>query len=336
VIEPGFLPMPVRIGDERRERLALAAKAMQYYNAFLDDVLRAILPHDLIVIGAETGLGKTDLALSIAMGNAMHERRVGYFALEAEPLELERRTKFAWLSAEAWRRGLPLRGDLNYTDWYLGRCEDIVGDLDQAANQWMLSNLCGLRTFYRGHRFDRGDLRKAIEAATRDVDAFVIDHLHYVDSDEDDNESKGLGDTTKVIRDVALQLGKPVILVAHLRKKDARAKTIVPTIDDFHGSSNVVKIATQVITIAPATGVVEDPNLKWWQAPTFVAVLKDRRAGAPPFVALTHFDKRTRRYEDRYTLGRLNRSRTEWEQIDINDRPGWASGHKQLVLEVAS
>lgn len=328
-----FLTMPARLRGEREERVAQASRALQFHNRFLDDCLRVILPHDLVLLGAPSGMGKTDLALAIAMNNAMNDRRVAYFALEAEPLELERRVKFGWISSEAYKRNLPGKDTVNYTDWYLGRCEDVIGGLNDECDRWFLNHLGGLRTFYRGQRFDKGQLRKSIEAVHEQVELIVIDHLHYVDSDEDEkNEHSAIGETTKVIRDMSLVIGKPILLVAHLRKRDPRLRALVPTIDDFHGSSNITKIATQVITIGPATAAIKAS--KWYFAPTFVSVLKDRRAGAPPFVALVDFDKRTRRYADDYTLGRVIKGGTEWEEIKPTDRPGWASGFKQLEMNV--
>lgn len=326
-----FYPMPTRLRGEREERLALSARRLNYHNTFLDDLLRGILPHDLVLLGAPSGMGKTDLSLSIAINNALKEHRVGYFALEAERRELERRQKYAWICEQAYRRNIERKHELNFADWYCGTQEDIVGDLDREADAWFQKNLGLLWTFYRGNRFDKGDLRKNIEKMVDLVDLFVIDHLHYVDADENQSEHEGVGETTKAIRDIALLIGKPVILVAHLRKRDPRLRALVPSIDDFHGSSNITKIATQVVTIAPATPI-EAP--KWYLAPTFISVLKDRRAGAPPFVALTHFDRRTRRYEEHYTLGRLTKGNTEWEQIKPADRPGWANGFKQMELDV--
>lgn len=326
-----FLTMPARVAEERASRHYQADRALNYQLRFLDDCIRAILPHDLVLLGAPTGMGKTDMALAIAMATAMRERRVAYFALEAEPLELERRTKFSWLSREAFSRNLQRRGALNYTDWLLGRCDDIVGALDQEANQWMLSKLGGLRTFYRGQHFDAEDLQRAIETVHPYVDLIVVDHLHYVDATEDEDEHRSLGNTTKTVRDVSLRIGKPILLVAHLRKRDPRTRQLVPTLDDFHGSSNITKIATQVITIERAS-CIEAP--KWFLSPTFMSVLKDRRAGVTGLVALTQFDRRSRQYSDEYTLGRLVKGGTEWEQIKPGDTPEWATGHRQMELEL--
>jgi hypothetical protein len=327
-----FHTMPVSLIGERDERAELSTRGLSYYHPFLDDVLRAILPHDLVLLGAPTGMGKTDLSLAIAMSNAIRGKRVAYFALEAEPRELERRTKFSWLSTEAYRRNLERKGEINYADWLLHKCEDIVGGLNDEADRHIAKNMRSLWTFYRGQHFGQQDLKKQIEKMQELVDLMVVDHLHYVDFDStDESEARALGDTVKVIRDVSLRIGKPIILVAHLRKRDQRSKQIIPAIDDFHGSSNITKICTQVITIEKAHSI-EAP--KWWLAPTFMSVLKDRRAGAPPFVALTNFDRRTRRYEETYTLGRLVKGGTEWEQIKPSDRPGWANGHTQMEMEL--
>ena len=69
-------------------------------------------------------------------------------------------------------------------------------------------------------------------------------------------------------------------------------------------------------------------------APTFMGVLKDRRSGATPLLALTMFDRRTRGYSPDYTLGRLLKGRTVWEQLKLVERPRWARGYKQMELEV--
>ncbi|MCX5748043.1 MAG: AAA family ATPase, partial [Proteobacteria bacterium] len=319
-----FESMPQRVIGERDERLTMAERAISYYHPFLDDALRAILPHDLVLLGAPTGEGKTDLALSIAASNAKAGRRVCYFALEAEPRELERRQKFSLLAKEVLRNKHPGARELNYTDWILGRCEHICGPFNADADKTILQTLSEFRTFYRGARFTQGDLGQEINAIHQTADLIVIDHLHYVDSD-DPNELRALAETVKTIRDLSLRIGKPIILIAHLRKRDVRSIQGTATIDDFHGSSNIVKIATQAITIERARKI-ECTN--WYLAPTFVSILKDRRGGAPGLVALSMFDRRFRSYQPTYTLGRVGDG-GKWEPLD-GDVPTWAKHHRAV------
>lgn len=322
----GWSTAPSRVVGELEDRHALAAKALRYHVPFLDDCLRALLTNDLVLLGAPSGIGKTDLALGIAASNAAQGRSVHYFALEAEPRELERRTKFAMLSREAYRTKHASAHDMNYADWILGRCEHICRDLNRAVDQAILERLGSLWTYYRGANFYAKDLQREILAIHTVTDLIVVDHLHYIDSD-DENEQKALGDTVKTLRDVALRIGKPVLLVAHLRKRTGGAKQIIATLDDFHGSSNIVKICTQAITIEHAASI-ESP--KWYLAPTFMSVLKDRRGGAPRVVAMTMFDRRTKGYLDTYTLGRVTKGGAEWEQINFDDKPSWAKSHRPL------
>lgn len=321
-----WITAPGRLAGELEDRKLIASRALRYHHPFLDDCLRALLPHDLVLIGAPSGIGKTDLALGIAASNAAIGRRVHYFALEAEERELERRTKFSMLSREAYRTKHASASDMNYADWLLGKCEHVCGALNAEIDAAIAKNLGTMWTFYRGASFTAQDLKREILDVHAGTDLILVDHLHYIDSD-DENEQKSLGDTVKTIRDVSLRIGKPVILVAHLRKRDQRAKQVISTLDDFHGSSNVVKICTQAVTIERASSVEAS---KWYLAPTFMTVLKDRRAGAPNVVALTQFDRRTRGYLDTYTLGRLTKGGTEWEQIPQPDAPSWAKHHRAM------
>lgn len=329
-IDNTWLNMPARVRGELEERKAWAARALSYHNTYVDDCLRAILPHDFILIGAEPGLGKTDFALSIAMGNATHERPTALFALEAEPRELERRTKYSWLSNALHARKMPNRDDFNYTDWLLCKCEHIVEGLNDECERFFLNNLAGLWTYYRGKKFGHAELQREILRVHKLVDLIVIDHLHYIDFDDTENENREVTKTIMAIRDISLRIGKPVVLVAHLKKRDERMKKIVPGLSDFHGTSNIGKVVTQSITIARASKV-KAPH--WSLAPTYVSVNKDRRAGAPPYVALQFFDRRSRTYKEDYVLGRLVKGDTDWEPVPPGDQPSWARGHRQLELE---
>jgi hypothetical protein len=323
-----FKSMPVRLRGELDDRKARADGLLPFGVQFLDDYLRGILQNDLVLIGAPSGVGKTDLAFSIAMGSALRGKSVAFLALEAEERELERRMKYVLLSKAIHQAKHPRASELNFIDWLLGRCEHVVGDFNAAVDKYITQHLGGLRTFYRGQKFDPSDLAGAILEIHDTTDLIVVDHIHYVDLGDDVNEARALGDAVKVIRDVSLRVGKPVILVAHLKKKDQRMKQVVAGLDDFHGSSNLVKIATQIVTLDRAYDI-EAP--KWYLSGTFMSIAKDRRTGAPGVVALSFYDKRFRVYEQEYTLGRV--ASGKWEAFGTHDAPSWARGHRPLRTE---
>lgn len=323
-----FRPMPDRIAGELGRRQRLASRALQYHHAFLDDCLRVILPHDFILLGAPTGIGKTDLSLSIAAANARQEMRAHYFALEAEPDELERRMKYAMIAFELYSTRHPRANELNYTDWYLGRCEAFCGHLNEAIDRRIAAELSSLYTFYRGQNFNAEDLAKAVLEIKDDTDLVVIDHLHYVDAEDAEDENRAITDLVKMIRDLSLRVGRPFVVVAHLRKRDERLHKLVPTLGDFHGSSNITKVCTQAITLERAHDV---DSGKWYLAPTYMAVLKDRRAGISPYVALVNFDIRTKTYQQDYTLGRA--SGRKWDEVKLGSVPSWARGHRALTKD---
>ena len=104
----GFRDSQDLIVEEERERIEQSKQLMSYGVKYLDDALGAIIPNDLIVLGAKTGAGKTSLAQSIAL-HVAQTHPVHYFALEAENYEIERRIKYGMVSKAFYERsrGLP-------------------------------------------------------------------------------------------------------------------------------------------------------------------------------------------------------------------------------------
>jgi replicative DNA helicase len=322
-----FEPATQRLAGEKVERTELGMRALPYNHAFLDDYLRCIMPNDLVLLGAETGAGKTELARWIAASNAIAGKRVYYFALEAEPREIERRTKYSIIAELVFQHHIRIPGGLNYIDWYRGMLERYLHEVDAEADRIFAEKYQTLHTYYRGSSFSHEHIRKLFLAYQDQADLFILDHLHYVDI-EDDNENRGFKQLVKTIRDISIAIGRPVILVAHLRKSDRRQKQIVPHREDFHGSSDIIKIATDIILIAPA---LAQPSNRDGIANTFFSVQKAREAGATRLVALSAFDRRTRQYAGHYTLGYETKP-GEWEALGTAEVPSWAHRHEPLSV----
>jgi len=324
-VEPvaGFASAVERLRGEREERRRIGERVLPFGVSYLDDVCRGILPTDLVVLGARPGAGKTQLAVTIAQGAAKAGRQVFFFALEAERAEIERRAKFRCLVSRLYARGQAhLVERVSYLDWLIGRCDDITGQLEDEVDAELAQRYQTLHTFYReSRRFDTDALNAALQAIRERAELVVVDHLHYVDSD-DESENRAMKRIVQAIRDAALASGKPVIAVAHLRKRERGRVQLVPDLDDFHGSSDIVKVATRVVVLAPAR---DQPSGRRSIAPTYVAVVKDRPGGiVDNHVALAYFDVRTGSYDSTYRLGRLSFMGDAWNQLAAADLPRWA------------
>jgi hypothetical protein len=312
-----------RLKDERAGRLGMSGKTLSFGVAFLDKALGGIFPHDLVLIGAKTGLGKTALASLIAITNALRGKRVHYFALEAEEAEIERRIKFAQLAKHMQRVVSGEHRRLNFLDWYRGRLDEYTAGYEEEIETTLGKAFKTLHTFYREREFYAESFDQMATEVQDETDLLVLDHLHYVDS-EDPSENRGIKQIVKRVRDVALRIGKPVVLVAHIRKTDRRNPQIVPGLDDFMGSSDIPKIATKAVMIAPAYDQPSDDPCLW---PTYLYPAKCRFDGTRTrYIGLTVFDARSNLYLENFTLGRPSIGGDEFQAVKGEEWPEWAKG----------
>lgn len=322
----GFRSFADRLPGERAQRLQLAARVLSFGVKYLDDALGGIFPNDLILFGAQTGLGKTALSTLVATVTAAQNKRVHYLALEAEDREIERRIKYQVLSDMVHRdhRTRANAHRMNYMDWYRGKLEDLTGIHEAAVDVHLAEKYATLSTLYRVGSFTAQRLDETLKAIQAETDLVIVDHLHYVDTDDKD-ENRGYKTIVKTVRDAALDIGKPVILVAHLRKaKEARkGGPLVPRVDDFHGTSDIAKIATKAIMIAPA---YDQPNTEPHLWNTYLSPVKCRVEGSRTrYVGLVAFNARLGRYNRAYEVGRLVKNDSEFKFLDGDDMPGWAA-----------
>lgn len=323
-INQGFVLSTERIVTEAASRIEESQRLLSYGVTFLDRALGGISPQDLVVLGAKTGAGKTQLATSIALHNARQGKSVYYFALEAEQDEIERRIKYGLLADAHY--GDPNRSqsiDVNYANWRLGRLEDALKKYEAQTGLALGAVLANLRTLYRTRGdFGQDALAKNLLSIVNTADLVIIDHLHYIDTN-DENENFAYKRTIKLIRDIVLRYRVPVVLIAHLRKSTAtRNPPLIADIEDFHGTSDVPKIATTCIMLAPAND--QDAQAKHLR-PTYMKIVKNRlNGGLPRYCALTHFNLRSNGYEPDFEVGALSGGDTAWDPVPPEKLPTWA------------
>lgn len=315
----GFKPSSERLAGEREKRHALAGRVMPFGISYLDDYCVGIHPTDLVVLCAASGAGKTTIAALIAQMASARGKKVHFFALEAFKGEIEQRMLFRELCDVMRER--EFKGFITYQQWMYSTVETPEA-LELEAQRRFEKRVAGMFTYYRGEKFTADDITRRFAEVRASTDLIVLDHLHYVDSD-DANENRALKEITKAIRDAALAMERPVIVVAHLRKRDRKNPRLIPEMEDVHGSSDVVKIATKVIALAPAR---DNPSGDPSKSNTYMQVVKDRITGATGYAAMCEYDLSKLQYSDTYVVGRLSFSGEEFE--DIAKKPHWAKrGH---------
>lgn len=341
----GFLPATDRLKGEREEREAESKRILPYGMAFLDEALGGMSLTDVIVLGAKTGVGKTQMAASIALTATRAGKRVHYFALEAEDREIERRVKYSFVSDAYYNdEGKKQVGKygISYKNWRKFRIDDVLSKYEDLVEPDVQAQLKTLTSLYRNSGdFTLKSLEKNLLKIVGETDLIIIDHLHYIDTGEDENAE--YKQVIKIVRDTALKYKVPIIVIAHLRKTmGSRLVPIVSNIEDFMGTSNVPKIATtcimlgrrpnrrpkdlkQTLQAAKEFGVAEVEKLPLHLSQTFVRVVKSRLDGdVVRYTALCNFNRRTGFYENPYKLGYLVSGDSEWIPVPPDEMPDWS------------
>lgn len=310
--------------EDRRER---SKNLLRFGIDYLDDALIGITQNELILIGAPSGLGKTQLCCNIALANLEIGKRVHYIALEAEPLEIERRMKFPLVAERFYADRDRPRVRLSFDTWMNGDHVEQLATYELSAAKYFAEGYRNLHVYYKQREFSAADLIEQVCMHSDKTDLIIVDHVHYFDFD-DDNENRAMKHLAKVARQLSIDEGKPIILVAHLRKRDRRNEDLVAGLDEFHGSSDLTKIATKVITLSPG-GPTDKGNYE-----TFFRIPKNRvNGGVTRYCGRCIFSPAKGGYEPGYKIGWADQSREKgFTELDHGIWPDWArpnvgSGH---------
>lgn len=329
-----FESSAVRVKGEKEDRLKELERILPFNIKYLNDCLRGILPSDIILLSAGSGIGKTEAAKGQAAYVAKTKQvPVHYFALEAEPKEIERRIKFSlmgrWYREDHDVRNMP-QGFISYANFRYSRLDNEFAPYEKRAEDVFASDYRNLHTYYSNDMlFGMSDLEKKIMEIRNDAALIVLDHLHYMDLGE--NENREMSILVKNIKSLNQKMEIPFLLVCHIKKGDKRTSGLVPELDDIHGSSNISKICTQAIMLSRAYGYMS-PDSRAVGNPTFIRTPKVRVDGTATYnTGVCFFDWYTSEYTPNYSIGHLNRRGDKWEP-SFQTYPYWAD-QNSLIKE---
>lgn len=276
---------------------------------YLDDKTDGILKSDLVLIGARSGAGKSTLAEIIAINNAKKGYPVHLFSLENfEGDNFITRAYYKYKS---------LSGDykISQRQFASGNFNKNMDYLIQAQKE-VEKNYTNITMIARKNGYTIQTLCDDFDNACQaGAQLIILDHIDYID--KDNNNLDDINHVTRImnkIREAQDKYGVAVVAFSHLRKPVGKDLPVIPSIDEFIGSSNKAKQATAVIMVAPDDKTNED-NPDTTRKSTWFCIRKLRMGGIDNKAARLFFDRKTGNYESEYREVITNYSGTKVTEI---------------------
>lgn len=278
----------------------------------LDDVLIGILKKDLIVIGADSGVGKSELCLKIAINNAMKGKKVALYFLEGGSTEAIARIKWQLICDKYFTNKMSGL-DMNYRKWRMNMIkEPLMDKLEEECHDYFESKVKNNLMMYDSPNgltlkdfTDSLDYFLQPEEGFEDdpfsykhkCDLIIIDHLQYFSLTNPKNELIEQAQILQKVNQICHNYKIPVILASHLRKKDKDRG--LPSQEDFYGTSNIPKMSSISITMsseATADGI---------NYPTYFRFVKSRTRIPSCYAIRNNFNLTKGKYDDEYSVYQL-------------------------------
>lgn len=278
----------------------------KYGIGILDKYMGWILPNELVVVGADTWMGKSEIAYKIAVTNAQRGKKVLLFALEWDLNEVALRYMQRTISELVPLKTIEFR--FNRKQEHSEYVDHIIKSLD---NEERVQNLL----IFKKQQVPTMELLASMIEQMKDwVDMIIIDHLHYIQFASASQEIEEIGKVMRQVKQITDTIKKPIIIMSHLRK---RKKTDDPTEQDLYWSSNIAKEANTIILLTRMENehveklvdnwVQDDARYAW----TKIIVEKSRTWLAVPTKFSTVYDLDRKDYVDELSEIILNESRAK-------------------------
>ena len=197
---------------------------------------------------------------------------------------------------------------------------DICRDALDKAEKYAEECYKGINVINRQLNFSIEDLKNGIidQVKNKGVHLIVLDHLDYVDKYDNDTDYTHMNSLMKTIRELQDEYKVAVVAISHLRKAyNSKVSPVIPSIDEFIGSSNKVKEATCVIMFAPD----DEGNYKMakdntGKKSTWCCIRKLRMGGIDNRAAKLIFNTKTGDYDKNYELYSVDYAGIKTELIE--------------------
>jgi replicative DNA helicase len=203
----------------------------------LDNKLAGMQDSNLLILAARPGIGKTTLALNIALHVATKEQTaVGFFSLEMSKEELVDRLLVGQADIDAWRLKT---GKLS--DEELKRLTEAMGELSEAPifiDDTPGATVLEMRTKARKLKMEK------------DIKLIIVDYLQLADSGRRfDNRVQEVSFVSQGLKNLARELRIPVLAISQLSRAVEQRNSKKPQLADLRESGAIEQDADVVMFI---------------------------------------------------------------------------------------
>jgi hypothetical protein len=287
-----------------------------YGISWLDHTLKGIYQTELVLIGAESGMGKTTLVSNLACENAGNNLRTFFLKLEGDKAEFTETEVFRMIQKQYYADRDTNQApyiDLNFIDYRLGNIKGLE-KYEVLALDTLIQTTEFMYFWDKSIKLTKGRLIELYNEYCITMKLVILDHIGFVSMFNEKTEYQEETDLMEVLISACEHHHIPAVVVSHLRKKTGR-DFYLPDKDDFIGSSNKYKIATTCIMISPYP-TFNDYRKKFYG--TIFRVVKGR-AGTTPFrCGLQMYDGINKKYTDPFIEGTVIKGGAEIE-FDENE-----------------
>ncbi|MCE2404494.1 MAG: replicative DNA helicase [Dehalococcoidia bacterium] len=203
----------------------------------LDELLGGLHPSDMVVLAARPSLGKSTLAMNMALNAARNGASVGVFSLEMsrEQLALRLLAGEAAVDSQRLRLGLYTEAEERRIIGAIGGLSELPIYIDDTPLQWIVE----MRS--KAHHLH----------AERGVDFLVVDYIQIIQkpNSRGDNRVQEMSEITRSIKGLARDLNVPVLAVSQMNRAVEGRTSHRPQLSDLRESGSIEQDADVVMFI---------------------------------------------------------------------------------------
>lgn len=247
----------------------------------LDKLLGGFQKSDLIVLAARPGVGKTSLALNVAVNAAKrHGQRVAFFSMEMSNEQLVQRL----LAAETGINQQRLRmGEIEDDDWQmLVEAAGVLSDTMLFIDDTPAMSALELRTKARRLQAEFG------------LDLVIVDYLQLMRSDgRAENRVQEISYITRSLKSLARELEAPLIAISQLSRAVESRSDRKPILSDLRESGSIEQDADIVMFIYREELIKENTDRK-----NIADIIVAKHRNGPTDTVPLYFDRDLTRFAD--------------------------------------